>query len=39
MCKLCRQEPCNPHCPNAEEEPLICTDCGDEILIGVGYGY
>ena len=34
MCRLRRQEPCNPHCPNAEEEPLICTDCGDEILIG-----
>ena len=31
MCIECKVEPCNPRCPNAKEEPLICSDCGDEI--------
>ena len=34
MCKVCRQEPCNPHCPNAEEEIYTCAVCEDEILAG-----
>ena len=34
MCRECRQEPCHPRCPNAEEVPLECTDCGSEIEIG-----
>ena len=31
MCRECRQEPCNPHCPNAEEEIYTCAVCEDEI--------
>ena len=34
MCRVCRQEPCHPRCPNAEEVPLECIDCGSEIEIG-----
>lgn len=35
MCKVCRQEPCDTRCPNAEEVPLICSDCGDAIEYGM----
>ena len=29
MCKVCRQEPCNPHCPNAEAS---LSDLNDIVL-------
>ena len=39
MCALCRQTPCDPRCPNAEEpKPAkICTQCGDGIPSGEWY--
>lgn len=36
MCEICRQHPCHPACPNADEEPVIanCVDCGRELYEG-----
>lgn len=35
MCEYCRQIPCHPRCPNAEEVIIgVCDICGDDILEG-----
>ena len=28
MCRVCRQEPCHPSCPNAEPQKCVCDRCG-----------
>lgn len=39
MCEICRQHPCHPRCPNAEEDTqvFICSGCGDPIYEGEYY--
>lgn len=38
MCEVCRQYPCHPRCPNAEEVVIgCCTFCKSEILKGYDY--
>lgn len=36
MCEICRQYPCHPRCPNADEpEPIyICDNCEEGIYDG-----
>lgn len=36
MCSECRQSPCHPRCPNAEEPPIYskCEICGEPIYDG-----
>lgn len=36
MCELCRQNPCDPRCPNAPEPAVVCLccQCGREIYEG-----
>lgn len=32
MCSVCRRIPCDPRCPNAEEDKrMVCIECGHEI--------
>lgn len=40
MCEICRQNPCDPRCPNADTmENIIgrCDRCGDEISANYTY--
>lgn len=38
MCEICRQFPCNRHCPNSQEKPMYtCDCCGGEIYKGDYY--
>lgn len=39
MCDICRQHPCHPRCPNAEEPKVkeICSICHEGIYIGDKY--
>ena len=36
MCSECRQTPCHPRCPNADEPPVVeqCMHCGADIYVG-----
>lgn len=36
MCSECRQTPCHPRCPNADEPPIVCLcdNCGEAIRDG-----
>lgn len=36
MCSECRQYPCHPMCPNADEPPIVCECeiCGQGICAG-----
>jgi hypothetical protein len=35
MCEYCRQAPCDPRCPNAEEVVVcLCWNCCNEIREG-----
>lgn len=36
MCSECRQHPCHPRCPNADEPRVVttCEMCGEDILEG-----
>ena len=36
MCEICMKEPCDPRCPNAEEEKKvhICCECFKGIYAG-----
>lgn len=31
MCEECRQNPCHPACPNAEQKTLRCVWCEDDV--------
>lgn len=31
MCEECRQFPCHPSCPNAEQKTVKCAWCGDDV--------
>ncbi len=39
MCDVCRQYPCNPRCPNADDPKVVtkCKNCGDKIYEGEEY--
>lgn len=39
MCSECRQNPCHPRCPNAEEptSDYKCSECDNYILVGEKY--
>lgn len=39
MCSECRQNPCDPRCPNADEPEAIyfCESCGNGIFKGDYY--
>lgn len=38
MCRLCRQEPCDPRCPDAPRTVYYrCGVCGEEIETPDGY--
>ena len=39
MCDICRFNPCDARCPNAQDPPrvFICSGCGDDILEGDDY--
>lgn len=38
MCEICRQNPCHPQCPNAEEVIIDrCIICKDNIILGQNY--
>lgn len=39
MCKECRQHPCHPRCPNADEPTVVflCGWCNSEIIEGDDY--
>jgi hypothetical protein len=39
MCSVCRQNPCSPRCPNAEEAKPVkrCCRCNDGIYEGDEY--
>jgi hypothetical protein len=36
MCYECRQTPCHPRCPNADDPPIAChcDICGEAISVG-----
>ncbi len=36
MCQECRQTPCHPRCPNADDPPIVCycDNCDGEIRDG-----
>ena len=27
MCEICRSDPCNPRCPNADPKKFFCDNC------------
>lgn len=39
MCMVCRQYPCHPRCPNADEPRTehMCKECGNPIYEGEKY--
>ena len=39
LCTICRQDPCNPRCPNyiPEKTNLYCSSCGEGIYDGEEY--
>lgn len=39
MCDICRQSPCHPRCPNADDPVtvFVCSGCGRSIKEGDDY--
>lgn len=39
MCDICRQTPCHPCCPNADDPPTVytCEHCKEPIVVGDEY--
>lgn len=35
MCEICRRDPCDPRCPNADDTANFhCASCGEDIYVG-----